>query len=110
MVSVFFNSVIHHDEVDGSLLEHLYSIFISVITSFTDHSLDSGVYYHHGASSARRHLAEERSAFERYAESGGLYDCVLFSVKGAHTMLAHVVVEVRYLANVVSCVIAVWQT
>ncbi len=109
MVGVFFDFVVHHNEFDSSLLKHLYSVIVGVIASFTDYAVDSGVYYHHGASSARRHLAEERSAFKRYAKSGGLDDRVLFGVKGADAMLAYVAVKVRYFANVMSCVVAVWQ-
>ncbi len=110
MVVVFFDFVVHHNEFDSCLLEHFYSVIVSVIASFTDYSLDSGVYYHHGASFARGHFAEKCGVFKRYAKSGSLDNRVLFGVKGAHTVLAHVAVKVRYFANVMPCVVAVGQT
>jgi len=110
LLGVLFNFVIHYDQFYSSLLEHLNRVLIGVVTLFTNHSCDAGIYYHHGASSARRHLAKKRSTLERYAKSSGLDNCVLFSVKCPHAVLGYVPVEIRYLANIVSCVLTVWQT
>jgi hypothetical protein len=106
LFAIFYDFIIHYLKLDACLLKHLNSVRVRVIPLFTDDPFDASVDNHHGACSARRHLAKERGAFKRNSEPGSLKNCVLLSMQSTHAVLAYFSVTVGYLANVMSHFIA----
>src|SRR5208283_5944196 len=81
-----------------------------MIPFFADYTFDTSINYHHGAGSAWGHFAEKCCSLKWYAEPSCLNDGVLFSMKSPYAMLGYVAVAVKYFAEVMSNLVAVWQT
>jgi hypothetical protein len=110
LLVVFFNFIVDYDQIDACLLEQFFGVRVSVITFFTNHSFDAGIYYHHRTGSTRRHLAEKCCPFEGNAKPSRLNNRVLLSVKRANAVLRDIPVIINYLAHIVSNLVAVRQT